>query len=75
MLVWSHHTKVVVQLLPATAHLKGECVELLALIRRILHVWHPALGNGMAFYIACFRRDIRRLLLMGFWRACARARA
>lgn len=28
--------------------MKGENVELLTLIRRVLHVWHPALRYGMA---------------------------
>lgn len=27
---------------------EGESAELLTLTRRILHVWHPALGYGMA---------------------------
>ena len=57
----------------ATAHLKGEWVELLALIRRILHVWHPALGNGMACYTAWVRRALHGLLMGGLARmhACA----
>ena len=48
---------------------KGEWVKSHALIRRILHVWHPALGNGMAFYTACSWCDLHTLL-MGVWPGC-----
>ena len=48
MSVWYHHTEAAGQL-PS-----GKCDELLALIRRILHVWQPALGNGIALYVIYF---------------------
>jgi hypothetical protein len=55
---WPHHTDN-----SGLATADVERGRSLALIRRILHVWHPEVGEGMAFFPAWFQRDLLKMLM------------
>jgi hypothetical protein len=65
-LLWQHYSQGIFAGTSCNSGLATADVERgrsLALIRRILHVWHPEVGEGMAFFPAWFQRDLLKMLM------------